>query len=222
MWCQSLHRLHLNQILTILSFTNLQKHSLDQIRICVILGRYAVGVHRRVDIYSIESAGIEYSIDMKVGVLNMGVSTLLFSWRLVFPPYCSPTQVLSIPRPAPRCQSLGQTLGKEQSMATYCLWQSFDSPSGWTWIHLHHQIWTMFVECLYVKHWPCFLLRQNPTVWYFLTMTRSSLEGSRRRRRCVLVIYVCDSNVISFSYQIHSLIEKSLLKSWDAHQTRWA
>ena len=27
--------------------------------------RYAVGVHRRVDIYSIESAGIEYSIDMK-------------------------------------------------------------------------------------------------------------------------------------------------------------
>ena len=28
--------------------------------------RYAVGVHRRVDIYSIESAGIEYSIDMKV------------------------------------------------------------------------------------------------------------------------------------------------------------
>ena len=138
-----------------------------------------------------------------------------------FPPYCSPTQVLSIPRPAPRCQSLGQTLGKEQSMATYCLWQSFDSPSGWTWIHLHHQIWTMFVECLYVKHWPCFLLRQNPTVWYFLTMTRSSLEGSRRRRRCVLVIYVCDSDVISFSYQIHSLIEKSLLKSWDAHQTRW-
>ena len=84
-----------------------------------------------------------------------------------------------------------------------------------------YQIWTMFVECLYAKHWPCFLLRQNPTVWYFLTMTRSSLEGSLRRRRCVLVIYVCDSNVISFSYQIHSLIEKSLLKSWDAHQTRW-
>merc|ERR1719219_1440040 len=27
--------------------------------------RYAVGVHRRVDIYSIESAGVEYSIDMK-------------------------------------------------------------------------------------------------------------------------------------------------------------
>ena len=30
--------------------------------------RYAVGVHRRVDIYSIESAGIEYSIDMKVNI----------------------------------------------------------------------------------------------------------------------------------------------------------
>ena len=29
--------------------------------------RYAVGVHRRVDIYSIESAGIEYTIDLKVG-----------------------------------------------------------------------------------------------------------------------------------------------------------
>jgi len=28
--------------------------------------RYAVGVHRRVDIYSIESAGIEYTIDLKV------------------------------------------------------------------------------------------------------------------------------------------------------------
>ena len=71
-----------NILLTILSFTNLQKHSLDQIRICVILGRYAVGVHRRVDIYSIESAGVEYSIDMKVGVLNMGVSALLFSTLL--------------------------------------------------------------------------------------------------------------------------------------------
>ena len=46
-------------------------HSSDQIRIYVILGRYAVGVHRRVDIYSIESAGVEYSIDMKVGVLNL-------------------------------------------------------------------------------------------------------------------------------------------------------
>merc|ERR1712098_319500 len=27
--------------------------------------RYAVGVHRRVDIYSIENAGVEYSIDLK-------------------------------------------------------------------------------------------------------------------------------------------------------------
>ena len=30
--------------------------------------RYAVGVHRRVDIYSIETAGIEYSIDIKVRI----------------------------------------------------------------------------------------------------------------------------------------------------------
>ena len=28
--------------------------------------RYAVGLHRRVDIYSIENAGVEYTIDMKV------------------------------------------------------------------------------------------------------------------------------------------------------------
>ena len=28
--------------------------------------RYAVGLHRRVDIYSIETAGVEYSIDLKV------------------------------------------------------------------------------------------------------------------------------------------------------------
>ena len=28
--------------------------------------RYAVGVHRRVDIYSIDTAGVEYSIDIKV------------------------------------------------------------------------------------------------------------------------------------------------------------
>ena len=32
--------------------------------------RYAVGVHRRVDIYNIETAGIEYSIDMKVRELR--------------------------------------------------------------------------------------------------------------------------------------------------------
>ena len=37
----------------------------------VNVGRYAVGVHRRVDIYSIESAGIEYSIDMKVSTRNV-------------------------------------------------------------------------------------------------------------------------------------------------------
>ena len=28
--------------------------------------RYAVGLHRRIDIYSIETAGVEYSIDLKV------------------------------------------------------------------------------------------------------------------------------------------------------------
>ena len=33
--------------------------------------RYAVGVHRRVDIYNIETAGIEYSIDMKVRELRL-------------------------------------------------------------------------------------------------------------------------------------------------------
>ena len=28
--------------------------------------RYAVGLHRRIDIYSIENAGVEYTIDLKV------------------------------------------------------------------------------------------------------------------------------------------------------------
>ena len=30
--------------------------------------RYAVGLHRKIDIYSIENAGIEYSIDLKVSL----------------------------------------------------------------------------------------------------------------------------------------------------------
>ena len=35
--------------------------------------RYAVGLHRRVDIYSIENAGVEYTIDLKVSrFVNMG------------------------------------------------------------------------------------------------------------------------------------------------------
>ena len=66
--------------------------------------RYAVGVHRRVDIYSIESAGIEYSIDMKVNFVVIRYNLLIC---LIL------TQVLSIPRPAPQRQSLGQMLGKE-------------------------------------------------------------------------------------------------------------
>ena len=28
--------------------------------------KYAVGVHRRVDVYSIETAGVEYTIELKV------------------------------------------------------------------------------------------------------------------------------------------------------------
>ena len=31
--------------------------------------RYAVGLHRKIDIYSMENAGIEYSIDLKVIVI---------------------------------------------------------------------------------------------------------------------------------------------------------
>ena len=31
--------------------------------------RYAVGLHRKVDIYSIENAGVEYTIDLKVSRL---------------------------------------------------------------------------------------------------------------------------------------------------------
>jgi hypothetical protein len=27
--------------------------------------RYCVGIHRRVDVYSIESAGVEYTVDLK-------------------------------------------------------------------------------------------------------------------------------------------------------------
>ena len=35
--------------------------------------RYAVGLHRRVDIYSIENAGVEYTIDLKVSrLVNFG------------------------------------------------------------------------------------------------------------------------------------------------------
>ena len=65
-WCQSLHSLHLNQILTTSSKLNLTENCVARVK--PILIRYAVGVHRRVDIYSIESAGIEYSIDMKVTI----------------------------------------------------------------------------------------------------------------------------------------------------------
>ena len=28
--------------------------------------RYAVGIHRRIDIYSVETAGVEYTIQLKV------------------------------------------------------------------------------------------------------------------------------------------------------------
>ena len=31
--------------------------------------RYAVGLHRRIDVYSIETAGVEYSIDLKVNLI---------------------------------------------------------------------------------------------------------------------------------------------------------
>ena len=49
--------------------------------------RYAVGVHRRVDIYNIETAGIEYSIDMKVRSCVHADSTKLQipGWNSQFP-----------------------------------------------------------------------------------------------------------------------------------------
>ena len=49
--------------------------------------RYAVGVHRRVDIYNIETAGIEYSIDMKVSVRVHADTTKLQipGWNSQFP-----------------------------------------------------------------------------------------------------------------------------------------
>ena len=31
----------------------------------VYVCRYCVGIHRRVDVYSIESAGVEYTVDLK-------------------------------------------------------------------------------------------------------------------------------------------------------------
>ena len=65
-----------------------------------------MGVHRRVDIYSIESAGIEYSIDMKVNWYESYLQV-------------APTQVLSIPRLVFQCKSLGQTLGKQISQSTF-------------------------------------------------------------------------------------------------------
>ena len=39
--------------------------------------RYAVGLHRRVDIYSIETAGVEYSIDLKVRSSGTELTTKL-------------------------------------------------------------------------------------------------------------------------------------------------
>ena len=50
--------------------------------------RYAVGVHRRVDIYNIETAGIEYSIDMKVRELRPcrrdGTKLQILGWNIQF------------------------------------------------------------------------------------------------------------------------------------------
>ena len=57
----------------------------------------------------------------------------------------------------------------------------------------------------------CLIFLDNDTV----------VVGGESKEAQVCFCDICDSNVISFSYQIHSLIEKSLLKSWDAHQTRW-
>ena len=50
--------------------------------------RYAVGVHRRVDIYNIETAGIEYSIDMKVRELRpcrQRTKLQIPGWNIQFP-----------------------------------------------------------------------------------------------------------------------------------------
>ena len=101
-WCQSLHRLHLNQILTNKTISASCPISPLLFHGSSSCHRYAVGVHRRVDIYSIESAGIEYSIDMKV------------NWHETYL-QVAPTQVLSIPRLVFQCKSLGQTLGKQCS-----------------------------------------------------------------------------------------------------------
>ena len=50
--------------------------------------KYAVGVHRRVDIYSIETAGVEYTIDLKVEIVGYWIvrkdmGRLTFKWNSI-------------------------------------------------------------------------------------------------------------------------------------------